>query len=62
MERKYLVVALIAFAVLIMAGCALLSPQQQNPGETGPNVNGVEPPQIVVPDINDSEGDFPLPA
>jgi hypothetical protein len=61
MERKHLVVALVAFAVLLMAGCALLPPPQQNPGDTGSNVNGVETPQIVVPDINDSEGDFPLP-
>jgi len=56
------------FGILLLAGCVLIPSSQQqgnvtagNVIEGGSNITGVETPQMILPDINDSESDFPLP-
>jgi len=71
MNMKIFFVGIAVIAVLFLSGC--ISPAQQKTGNVtatvgentsaavGENVGGVSIENITVPDINESEADFPLP-
>jgi len=66
MQKEAILLSALVLLGVLMAGCAIISPKPPGEGTdtevSDTNYNGAEAPDIIVPDINDSEGDFPLPA
>lgn len=65
MDTKIFFVGIAVIAVLFLSGC-IFPAQQKTVGENvsaavSENVSGVSIENITVPDINESEADFPLP-
>jgi len=67
MQSKTILAALVVLSVfsVLIAGCLSSEKMQEKAGtdtiESGEIGTNIETPDIVTPDINESEGDFPLP-